>query len=41
MFSIKCAGPSTWNDIPLAIRNLANISLFKTRLRSHLIAAIA
>jgi len=40
MFSIKCAGPRTWNDIPLIIRNLANISLFKARLRSHLIAAI-
>src|SRR5688572_14836478 len=39
MFSIKCVGPRTWNDIPLTIRNLTNISLFKIRLRSqsHLI----
>jgi len=27
MFSIKCVGSRTWNDIPLTIRNLTNISV--------------
>ena len=40
MFSIKCAGPRTWNDIPLTLRNIPNISLFKNKLRTHLVNSV-
>jgi hypothetical protein len=40
MFSIKCAGPRAWNDIHLTLRNIPNISLFKNKLRAHLVNSV-
>ena len=36
-FSIKSAGPRTWNNLPVAIRVSPSISIFKKKLRHHLL----
>ena len=37
-FSLKCAGPPIWNSLPLHLKNIISFSLFKTRLRSHILS---
>jgi hypothetical protein len=37
IFSIKIAGPTVWNKLPIDIHDAPNILLFKKRLRAHLL----
>jgi Reverse transcriptase (RNA-dependent DNA polymerase) len=37
LYSIRSAGARQWNAIPLAIRLLPNLQLFKRRLRTHIL----
>ena len=37
LFSIRATGPSIWNKIPLEVRQSPSLSLFKKKLRSHLV----
>src|SRR5678816_2635262 len=39
-FSIKSAGPRTWNNLPVAIRLSSSISIFKKKLRHHLLTCL-
>lgn len=36
-FSIKIAGPSVRNNLPVVIRNVTDLSLFKKLFRTHLL----
>ena len=36
--SLRVCGPNIWNSIPLEIRNLPTISIFKNRYKKHLIS---
>ena len=37
-FSIESAGPRTWNNLSVDVRNSPCISIFKRKLRGHLLA---
>ena len=41
MFSIKSAGPKTWNNLPLFIRNSLCFTLIKRKLKCHLLYAVS
>ena len=41
LFSIKSAGPRTWNNLPLSIQNSLCFTLFKRKLKSHLLYAVS
>src|SRR5688572_15025749 len=36
-FTLRCAGPSVWNNLPKSLRTLPNIALFKKEVRAYLL----
>ena len=34
--AFACAGPRAWNNLPLAVRKSSSLTIFKSRLKSHL-----
>jgi len=36
-FTLRCAGPSVWNNLPKSLRTLPNLALFKKEVRAYLL----
>ena len=38
LFTIRCFGPTVWNNIPLALKNISNLNAFKKSLKTYLMS---